>query len=111
MSKFLEIDHVSRVFKTNKGQPYVAVKDVYFEMKEGEFVSIIGHSGCGKSTVLNILSGLDRASAGGIVLEGREVREPGPDRMLVFQNHSLLPWLTVRQNIGLAVNRVLRDLP
>ncbi|MCA6595281.1 MAG: ABC transporter substrate-binding protein [Pseudanabaena sp. M046S1SP1A06QC] len=111
MSKFLEIDHISRVFKTNKGQPYVAVKDVYFEMKEGEFVSIIGHSGCGKSTVLNILSGLDRASAGGIVLEGREVREPGPDRMLVFQNHSLLPWLTVRQNIGLAVNRVLRDLP
>jgi nitrate/nitrite transport system ATP-binding protein len=108
MSKFLEIDHVTRTFKTNNGQPYVAVKDVYFEMKEGEFVSIIGHSGCGKSTVLNILSGLDKASAGGIVLEGREVSEPGPDRMLVFQNHSLLPWLTVRQNIGLAVNRVLR---
>jgi nitrate/nitrite transport system ATP-binding protein len=111
MSKFLEIDYVSRIFKTEQGQSYVAVKDVYFEMKEGEFISIIGHSGCGKSTVLNILSGLDRASAGGIVLEGREVREPGPDRMLVFQNHSLLPWLTVRQNIGLAVNRVLRDLP
>lgn len=111
MSTFLEIDHVSRVFKTKNREPYVAVKDVYFEMKEGEFVSIIGHSGCGKSTVLNILSGLDKASTGGIVLEGREVREPGPDRMLVFQNHSLLPWLTVRQNIGLAVNRVLRDLP
>ena len=111
MSKFLEIDHVSRIFKTQNGKPYVAVKDVYFEMKEGEFVSIIGHSGCGKSTVLNILSGLDKASEGGIVLEGREIREPGPDRMLVFQNHSLLPWLTVRQNIGLAVNRVLRDLP
>ncbi|WP_103667806.1 nitrate ABC transporter ATP-binding protein [Pseudanabaena sp. BC1403] len=111
MSAFLEIDHVSRVFKTQNGQPYVAVKDVYFEMKEGEFVSIIGHSGCGKSTVLNILSGLDKASTGGIVLEGREINEPGPDRMLVFQNHSLLPWLTVRQNIGLAVNRVLRDLP
>jgi nitrate/nitrite transport system ATP-binding protein len=111
MSTFLEIDHVSRVFKTNNGQPYVAVKDVYFEMKEGEFISIIGHSGCGKSTILNILSGLDKASTGGIVLEGREVSEPGPDRMLVFQNHSLLPWLTVRQNVGLAVNRVLRDLP
>jgi len=111
MSAFLEIDYVSRVFKTRNGQPYVAVKDVYFEMKEGEFISIIGHSGCGKSTVLNILSGLDKASSGGIVLQGREINEPGPDRMLVFQNHSLLPWLTVRQNIGLAVNRVLRDLP
>ena len=110
MSTFLEIDYVSRIFKTKNGDPYVAVKDVYFEMKEGEFVSIIGHSGCGKSTVLNILAGLDKASAGGIVLEGREVSEPGPDRMLVFQNHSLLPWLTVRQNIGLAVNRVLKDL-
>jgi len=107
---FLEIDHVSRVFENDRGQPFVAIKDVYFEMKEGEFVSIIGHSGCGKSTVLNILSGLDRATEGGIVLEGREVREPGPDRMLVFQNHSLLPWLTVRQNIGLAVNRVMRNL-
>jgi len=111
MSTFLEIDHVSRVFKTKNAPPYVAVKDVYFEMKEGEFVSIIGHSGCGKSTVLNILSGLDKASAGGIVLQGREISEPGPDRMLVFQNHSLLPWLTVRQNIGLAVNRVFKALP
>ncbi len=108
---FLEIDYVSRVFKTRNGSPYVAIKDVYFEMKEGEFVSIIGHSGCGKSTVLNILSGLDKATSGGIVLQGKEITEPGPDRMLVFQNHSLLPWLTVRQNIGLAVNRVLKDLP
>ncbi len=111
MSAFLEIDYVSRVFKTRDGSPYVAIKDVCFKMKEGEFISIIGHSGCGKSTVLNILSGLDKASAGGIVLEGKEINEPGPDRMLVFQNHSLLPWLTVRQNIGLAVNRVLKDLP
>ncbi len=111
MTAFLEIDYVSRVFKTRNGSPYVAIKDVYFDMKEGEFVSIIGHSGCGKSTVLNILSGLDKATAGGIVLQGKEITEPGPDRMLVFQNHSLLPWLTVRQNIGLAVNRVLKDLP
>jgi nitrate/nitrite transport system ATP-binding protein len=110
MPAFLEIDYVSRIFKTRNGQPYVAIKDVHFEMKEGEFISIIGHSGCGKSTVLNILSGLDTATAGGIVLQGKEITEPGPDRMLVFQNHSLLPWLTVRQNIGLAVNRVLRNL-
>jgi len=107
---FVEIDHIDRVFRTSDGGTYVALKDVYLEIKRGEFISIIGHSGCGKSTVLNILAGLDKASAGGIVLEGGEVRDPGPDRMVVFQNHSLLPWLTVRQNIALGVNRVFRRL-
>ncbi|CAN1209394.1 nitrate ABC transporter ATP-binding protein [Tumidithrix helvetica PCC 7403] len=110
MSNFLEIDHVDRVFHSRQGD-YVAIKDAHLKINEGEFVTIVGHSGCGKSTLLNILAGLDRASAGGVVLEGREVRDPGPDRMLVFQNHSLLPWLNVRQNIALGVNRVLRDLP
>ena len=104
---FLEIDHVDRVFPTKQGD-YVALKDVHLEINEGEFVCIVGHSGCGKSTILNILAGLDRASAGGIVLDGREVRDPGPDRMVVFQNHSLLPWMTVRQNIALGVNRVFK---
>ncbi|TAF70204.1 MAG: ATP-binding cassette domain-containing protein, partial [Oscillatoriales cyanobacterium] len=70
----------------------------------------IGHSGCGKSTLLNIIAGLDQASQGGITLEGREVREPGPDRMVVFQNYSLLPWLTVRENIALAVDEIYRDI-
>ncbi|MDX1976213.1 MAG: nitrate ABC transporter ATP-binding protein [Pseudanabaenaceae cyanobacterium bins.68] len=107
---FVEIDHVDRVFRTSEGGKYIALQDVYLEIKRGEFISIIGHSGCGKSTLLNILAGLDQASAGGIVLEGGEVRDPGPDRMVVFQNHSLLPWLTVRQNIALGVNRVFRRL-
>jgi nitrate/nitrite transport system ATP-binding protein len=106
---FLEIDHVDRVFPTKQGD-YVALKDVHLEINEGEFVCIVGHSGCGKSTILNILAGLDRATAGGIVLDGREVRDPGPDRMVVFQNHSLLPWMTVRQNIALGVNRVFKNL-
>ncbi|NJK33993.1 MAG: ABC transporter substrate-binding protein [Oscillatoriales cyanobacterium SM2_2_1] len=106
---FLEIDHVDRMFPTPQGT-YVALKDVHLRIAKGEFISVIGHSGCGKSTLLNIVAGLDRASAGGIVLQGREVRDPGPDRMVVFQNHSLLPWLTVRQNIALGVNRVLKHL-
>ena len=107
---FLEIDHVGRVFRTSNSDTYIALKDVYLEIKRGEFISIIGHSGCGKSTLLNILAGLDRASSGGIVLEGGEIKKPGPDRMVVFQNHSLLPWLTVRQNIALGVNRVFKHL-
>ncbi len=106
---FLEIDHVDRVFPTKQGD-YVALKDVHLEINEGEFVCIVGHSGCGKSTILNILAGLDRATAGGIVLDGREIRDPCPDRMVVFQNHSLLPWMTVRQNIALGVNRVFKHL-
>ncbi|WP_019498137.1 nitrate ABC transporter ATP-binding protein [Pseudanabaena sp. PCC 6802] len=106
---FLEIDHIDRVFPTKQGD-YIAIKDVYLKVEEGEFVCIVGHSGCGKSTILNILAGLDRASAGGIVLDGKEVHDPGPDRMVVFQNHSLLPWLTVRQNIALGVNRVFKHL-
>ncbi len=107
---FIEIDHVGKAFRTSDGGSYIALSDVYLEIKRGEFVSIIGHSGCGKSTLLNILAGLDRATSGGIVLEGGEVKEPGPDRMVVFQNHSLLPWLTVKQNIALGVNRVFNKL-
>jgi len=105
---FLEIDHVDRIFPTNEGN-YIAVEDIDLKVNKGEFVTLIGHSGCGKSTLLNIIAGLDRATNGGIVLEGKEVKEPGPDRMMVFQNHSLLPWLTVRQNIALAVNRVFKQ--
>ncbi|NJR67953.1 MAG: ABC transporter substrate-binding protein [Synechococcales cyanobacterium CRU_2_2] len=112
MSKaFLEIDHVDKSFPLKGGGEYIALKGINLKVKTGEFVSLIGHSGCGKSTLLNIIAGFDRASTGGVVLEDKEIVEPGPDRMVVFQNYSLLPWLTVRKNVALAVNRVMRDLP
>jgi nitrate/nitrite transport system ATP-binding protein len=111
MSTFLEVDHIDKVFPLNNGGSYVALKSITLNVKEGEFVSLVGHSGCGKSTLLNIIAGLDQATVGGIILDGRQVYTPGPDRMMVFQNYSLLPWLTVRQNIGLAVNKVLKHLP
>ena len=104
---FLTVDDVTQVFPLADGGRYVALKDIDLEIAEGEFVSLIGHSGCGKSTLLNLLAGLTQASSGGILMDGRQVSEPGPDRMVVFQNYSLLPWQNVRQNIALAVNRVM----
>ena len=82
------------------------LKDITLDVEKGDYVSIIGHSGCGKSTLLNIVAGLVTASEGGVLLEGREVNDPGPDRAVVFQNHSLLPWLTVYDNVRLAVDKV-----
>ncbi|TVQ59636.1 MAG: ATP-binding cassette domain-containing protein [Spirulina sp. DLM2.Bin59] len=111
MIKFLEIDHVDRVFPLANGGRYVALKNINLTINQGEFISLLGHSGCGKSTLLNILAGLDRPTTGGIILAGREVRKPGPDRMVVFQNYSLLPWKTVRENIALGVDEVLAHLP
>ncbi|MDO3383352.1 ABC transporter ATP-binding protein [Gilvimarinus algae] len=101
----LELSRVGISFPTPKG-PFCALKDVDLKVAKGEFVSLIGHSGCGKSTVLNIVAGLYQASSGGVVLNGREVNEPGPERAVVFQNHSLLPWLSAYQNVELAVKRV-----
>ncbi len=100
---FLEFSDVGIRFKPNA--PPV-LRDVRLSVAPGEYVSIIGHSGCGKSTLLNIVAGLLRATQGGVVLEGREVNDPGPDRAVVFQNHSLLPWLTCRENVRLAVDQV-----
>jgi nitrate/nitrite transport system ATP-binding protein len=103
----LELTKVGIEFPTPKG-PFCALQNVDLKVKKGEFVSLIGHSGCGKSTVLNIVAGLYKATTGGVVLNGREVNEPGPERAVVFQNHSLLPWLTAYENVELGVKRVFK---
>ena len=111
MAVFVEVDHVDKIFPLPNGGQYIALKNIELKINQGEFISLIGHSGCGKSTLLNIVAGLDRATSGGIVLEGREIRKPGPDRMVVFQNYSLLPWKSVRENIALAVDNALQNTP
>jgi len=103
----LEITGLTKVFETASG-PFVAVKDVNAQIEQGEFVCILGHSGCGKSTVLSIVAGLERATFGGVVIDGREVVEPGPERAMVFQSPCLLPWLSARHNVQLAADRVDR---
>ena len=103
----LEISNVCIDFPTADGS-FRALDGIDLSIKEGEFVSLIGHSGCGKSTVLNIVAGLYQATEGGIILDGKEVNDPGPDRAVVFQNHSLLPWLTAYQNVELAVKQVFK---
>jgi nitrate/nitrite transport system ATP-binding protein len=101
---FLQVDHVSKYFPSSTGDGHVCIfKDVTIKIDKGEFVTVVGHSGCGKSTLLNIISGLDHASEGGVLLGGREITGPGLDRMVVFQNFSLMPWMTVFDNIRLAV--------
>ncbi len=103
----LVITQASIDFPTPNG-PYRALDKVNLKIAKGEFVSIIGHSGCGKSTVLNIVAGLYQATEGGIILDGKEVNEPGPERAVVFQNHSLLPWMSAYENVELAVKRVFK---
>jgi nitrate/nitrite transport system ATP-binding protein len=107
---FLEIDHVTKEFPSPSGSGAVCVfKDVTIKIDKGEFVTTIGHSGCGKSTLLNIIAGLETMTEGGIILNGREVSGPGLDRMVVFQNFSLMPWMTVFENIRLAVRAAYPD--
>jgi len=106
-ASYLELSKVGIEFPTKSG-PFRALQDVNLKIGRGEFVSIIGHSGCGKSTVLNIVAGLYGATDGGVILDGKEVNEPGPDRAVVFQNHSLLPWLTAYQNVELAVKQIFK---
>jgi nitrate/nitrite transport system ATP-binding protein len=103
--RYLQIDKVRMVFKTKKG-PFCALGEISLDIRAGEFVSLIGHSGCGKSTLLNVVTGLVEPSDGHVFLANREVTGPGPDRGVVFQNHSLLPWLTCFENVYLAVERV-----
>jgi nitrate/nitrite transport system ATP-binding protein len=101
---FLVVDHVTKNFPAASGSGETCVfRDVAFTIAEGEFLTMVGHSGCGKSTLLNIIAGLEHATAGGVVLGGREITAPGMDRMVVFQNFSLMPWMTVFENIRLAV--------
>jgi len=105
MEKYVQIENVQMVFGTKKG-PFVALRDIDLNIAQGEFISLIGHSGCGKSTLLNLVAGLTTPSSGAMLCAGREIAGPGPDRGVVFQNHSLLPWLTCFENVYLAVERV-----
>src|SRR6266481_5426596 len=105
MQAYLKLDHIDKSFSRGNATTEV-LKEINLTIDKGEYVSIIGHSGCGKSTLLNIVAGLTRATNGCVLLENREVNDPGPDRAVVFQNHSLLPWLTVYDNVRLAVDKV-----
>ena len=105
IKKFVEIEGVGMQFDTPKGV-FTALRDIDLTIGKGEFVTLIGHSGCGKSTLLNLIAGLTLPSEGHLICAGREIAGPGPDRGVVFQNHSLLPWLTCHGNIHLAVERV-----
>jgi len=102
---YLKFDHIDKVFRRGTQETEV-LREITLDIDQGQYVSIIGHSGCGKSTLLNIVAGLLPATCGGVILQGVEVNEPGPDRAVVFQNHSLLPWLTVYDNVRLAVDKV-----
>ena len=104
-TKYIEIQGVEQTFKTRNG-PFCALKDVNLTVAKGEFVALIGHSGCGKSTLLNLIAGLTTPTNGSLICANREIAGPGPDRAVVFQNHSLLPWLTCFENVYLAVERV-----
>jgi nitrate/nitrite transport system ATP-binding protein len=107
---FLEIDHMTKFFPSHSGDGQVCIfKDVTIKIEKGEFVTTIGHSGCGKSTLLNIIAGLETATEGGVILNGREASGPGLDRMVVFQNFALMPWMTVFENIALAVRAAYPD--
>ncbi|HQR61224.1 MAG TPA: ABC transporter ATP-binding protein [Methylophilaceae bacterium] len=105
MEKYVQLENVHMVFDTKRGR-FVALRDIDLTIHKGEFISVIGHSGCGKSTVLNLIAGLLPASEGVMLCAGREISGPGPERAVVFQNHSLLPWLTCYDNVHLAVERV-----
>jgi nitrate/nitrite transport system ATP-binding protein len=105
MNKFFSIENVGMHFETKRGA-FEALRHVNLAVNEGEFISLIGHSGCGKSTLLNMIAGLLFPTIGGVILSGREIKGAGPERAVVFQNHSLLPWLTCFDNVYLAVERV-----
>jgi nitrate/nitrite transport system ATP-binding protein len=104
-SKYIQIQGVEQTFKTNKGL-FPALREINLNIAKGEFVALIGHSGCGKSTLLNLIAGLTTPTAGVLLCANREIAGPGPERAVVFQNHSLLPWLTCFDNVHLGIERV-----
>jgi nitrate/nitrite transport system ATP-binding protein len=104
-SKYIEVTNVDQTFKTQKGF-FPALRNINLSVAKGEFITLIGHSGCGKSTLLNLIAGLAEPTAGALLCANREIKGPGPERAVVFQNHSLLPWLTCFENVYLAVERV-----
>src|SRR5574343_1968740 len=105
MEKFVSIERVGQTFDTKKGK-FVALRDIDLNIAQGEFVALIGHSGCGKSSLLNLIAGLTKPTVGALLCDDKEIAGPGPERAVVFQNHSLLPWLTCFENSYLAVERV-----
>jgi nitrate/nitrite transport system ATP-binding protein len=105
MKKFVLVENVGQTFDTKKGK-FVALREINLSIAKGEFIALIGHSGCGKSTLLNLIAGLTTPSSGLLLCDGREIAGPGPERAVVFQNHSLLPWLSCYENVHLAVERV-----
>jgi len=107
---YLALEGIGVTFPTPKG-PFTALRDIDLSIEKGEFVALIGHSGCGKSTLLNIIAGLTKPSRGVVFLDGDVVDQPGPDRAVIFQDHSLLPWLTVEENVRLAVDKVMAAKP
>ena len=108
MNSFIQVQNAEMVFTTKKGR-FHALREINLDVAQGEFITLIGHSGCGKSTLLNLIAGLLRPSSGVLLCDNREIAAPGPERAVVFQNHSLLPWLTCFENVHLAVERVFGD--
>jgi nitrate/nitrite transport system ATP-binding protein len=106
-SNFLEFEGVSKVYPSGNGS-YTVLEDVNLSIQEGEFICLIGHSGCGKSTLLNMVSGLNKPSSGEVKLKQQRITQPGPDRMVIFQNYCLLPWKTAYENVYLAVEQVYK---
>ena len=102
---FIKVENAEMVFTTKKGR-FHALREINLSVNQGEFVTLIGHSGCGKSTLLNLIAGLTQPTSGVLLCDRREIAAPGPERAVVFQNHSLLPWLTCAENVHLAVDRV-----
>lgn len=108
MEHYVQLQNIGMSFETKRGK-FIALKDINLDIKAGEFISVIGHSGCGKSTVMNLIAGLLTPTDGVLLVGGREVSGPGPDRAVVFQNHSLLPWLSCFDNVLLAIESVFKS--